>query len=47
MQTEGQSAWKKAQNSLNDKLGLETVAILHEILDSGIQCLDDNVSSEG
>ncbi|MDR6711073.1 DNA-binding MarR family transcriptional regulator [Pseudomonas hunanensis] len=45
-QAEGQTAWKKAQNALNDTLGLETVATLHEILDAGIQCLDDGGVSE-
>ncbi len=42
-QAQGQRAWKKAQGALNEKLGLETVATLHAILDAGIKCLDDEV----
>lgn len=44
-QAEGQRAWKQAQDALNDKLGLETVATLHDILNAGIQCLDDGIDS--
>ncbi|TAM11569.1 MAG: MarR family transcriptional regulator [Nevskiaceae bacterium] len=40
--TEGQRAWKKAQVSLNEKLGLERVVALHELLDTCIDCLDDD-----
>lgn len=45
-QAEGQQAWKKAQDALNDKLGLEAVVNLHEMLDAGIHCLDDDENSE-
>lgn len=44
-QAEGQRAWKKAQDALNDKLGFEAVKTLHAILDAGIQCLDDGIGS--
>lgn len=39
---EGQRAWKEAQVALNEKLGIERVAMLHELLDACIECLDDN-----
>lgn len=39
---EGQRAWKEAQVALNEKLGIERVAMLHQLLDACIECLDDN-----
>lgn len=39
---EGQRAWKEAQMALNERLGIERVAVLHELLDACIECLDDN-----
>lgn len=40
---EGQHAWKLAQQALNERLGPERVAALHELLDKCIECLDDNL----
>lgn len=40
--TEGQRAWKEAQLALNERLGVERVAALHELLDACIGCLDDD-----
>jgi DNA-binding MarR family transcriptional regulator len=37
---EGQHAWKAAQTALNERLGVERVAALHELLDACIECLD-------
>jgi DNA-binding MarR family transcriptional regulator len=42
---EGQSAWKEAQVALNKWLGIERVAALHELLDTCIECLDDDPES--
>jgi len=39
---EAQQAWKAAQLALNEQLGLERVSALHELLDSCIECLDDD-----
>ncbi|HMN82138.1 MAG TPA: MarR family winged helix-turn-helix transcriptional regulator [Burkholderiaceae bacterium] len=39
---EGQRAWKAAQTALNERLGVERVAALHELLDACIECLDDD-----
>lgn len=41
-QAEGQRAWKAAQVALNERLGIERVAALHELLDAYIDCLDDD-----
>jgi len=41
-QAEGQRAWKEAQLALNERLGVERVATLHELLDACIECLDDD-----
>jgi DNA-binding MarR family transcriptional regulator len=41
-QAEGQRAWKEAQLALNERLGVECVATLHELLDTCIECLDDD-----
>lgn len=38
---EGQRAWKAAQMALNERLGVERVAALHELLDACIECLND------
>ena len=43
---EGLSAWKKAQVALNERLGIDRVAALHELLDTCIECLDDAFESE-
>jgi DNA-binding MarR family transcriptional regulator len=40
-QADGQRAWKSAQVALNEQLGTQRVAALHELLDSCIGCLDD------
>lgn len=40
--TEAQHAWKAAQAALNERLGVERVAALHELLDACIECLDDD-----
>jgi len=42
---EGQRAWKEAQAALNERLGIERVAALHELLEACIDCLDDDVES--
>jgi DNA-binding MarR family transcriptional regulator len=42
-QTEGQRAWKVAQLALNERLGVERVGALHELLDACIECLDDDL----
>jgi len=39
--TEGQRAWKSAQTSLNQKLGLQQVAALHTLLDASMAALDE------
>ncbi len=44
---EGQRAWKAAQLALNERLGVERVAALHELLDSCIERLDDYAASSG
>lgn len=44
-QAEGQRAWKTAQLALNERLGIERVAALHELLDACIECLDDDPES--
>jgi DNA-binding MarR family transcriptional regulator len=41
-QAEGQLAWKEAQLALNERLGVERVAALHELLDACIVRLDDD-----
>ncbi|GGX80443.1 MarR family transcriptional regulator [Pseudoduganella dura] len=41
-QAEGQRAWKTAQMALNKHLGVERVAVLHDLLDTCIEFLDDN-----
>ncbi|MFU5804174.1 MarR family winged helix-turn-helix transcriptional regulator [Pseudomonas aeruginosa] len=44
-QAEGQRAWKAAQLVLNERLGIERVAAMHELLDACIECLDDDPQS--
>lgn len=41
-QAEGQRAWKTAQTALNERLGVERVAALHDLLDTCIEFLDSN-----
>lgn len=43
---EGQRAWKKAQLALNDRLGVERVAALHDLLDASVACFDDDAAAE-
>jgi DNA-binding MarR family transcriptional regulator len=40
--SEARRAWKEAQKALNEQLGIERVAALHELLDSCIECLGDD-----
>lgn len=40
MRAKGQIAWKDAQISLNERLGVERVRAIHELLDSSIAILD-------
>lgn len=42
---EGQHAWKAAQTALNERLGKERVAALHELLDACIECLNDDADA--
>ena len=42
---EGQRAWKEAQAALNELLGIDRVAALHELLDACIECLDHDAES--
>jgi len=42
---EGQRAWKQAQAALNERLGAQRVAALHELLDSCIECLENDPES--
>lgn len=42
---EGKRAWKLAQLALNERLGVESVAALHELLDAGIACFDDDAAA--
>ena len=44
-QAEGQRAWKAAQLALNERLGIERVVALHELLHACIECLDDDPES--
>ncbi len=41
-QAEGQRAWKAAQTALNERLGVERVAALHDLLDTCIEYLDSS-----
>lgn len=41
IRAEGQRAWKAAQLALNERLGMEHVLALHELLDSCIASLDE------
>ncbi|MFT4194537.1 MarR family winged helix-turn-helix transcriptional regulator [Ottowia sp.] len=42
---EGQRAWKAAQVALNERLGIDRVAALHELLDACMACIDDDAES--
>lgn len=42
LRTEAQRAWKAAQTALNQRLGLEQVAALHDLLDASIGILDES-----
>ena len=46
LRTEAQRAWKRAQLSLNERLGDERVARLHALLDECMALLDDAESPE-
>ncbi len=41
-QAEGQRAWQTAQTGLNERLGAERVAALHDLLDTCIESLDSD-----
>lgn len=41
-QAEGQRAWQTAQTALNERLGVERVAALHDLLDTCIESLDSH-----
>jgi DNA-binding MarR family transcriptional regulator len=44
IRAEGQRAWKAAQLALNERLGMEHVLALHDLLDSCIASLDEESS---
>ena len=44
VRAEGQRAWKAAQLPLNERLGMESVLALHDLLDSCIASLDEETS---
>ena len=44
---EGERAWKRAQVALNELLGPERIAALHDLIDECIECLDDGSSELG
>lgn len=41
LRAEAQRAWKRAQVGLNERLGAERVAALHQLLDDLVACLED------
>lgn len=41
LRAQAQRAWKAAQTALNERLGLEQVTALHELLDASIAILDE------
>lgn len=41
LRAQAQRAWKTAQTALNERLGLEQVTALHELLDASIAILDE------
>ena len=45
-QAQAQQAWKAAQLALNEQLGTERVAALHDLLDSCIGCLGGDEGSD-
>lgn len=42
MRAKGQRAWKEAQHTLNDLLGLQQVSALHDLLDASIAVLGES-----
>lgn len=44
--SEGQRAWKQAQLALNERLGIQRVAALHELLDVCITCFADDAAED-
>lgn len=44
IRSQGQRAWKAAQLALNERLGIEKVMALHDLLDTCIASLDDESS---
>lgn len=44
IRAEGQRAWKAAQLALNERLGMECVLALHDLLDTCIASLDEETS---
>ena len=45
-QAEAQRAWKTAQVALNERLGVERVAALHDLLDTCIEFFDSNADEQ-
>lgn len=45
IRAQGQLAWKAAQLALNERLGIERVLGLHDLLDTCIACLDEETSN--
>ena len=45
IRAQGQLAWKAAQLALNERLGIERVLALHDLLDTCITCLDEQASN--
>ncbi|WP_345798578.1 MarR family winged helix-turn-helix transcriptional regulator [Castellaniella sp. MT123] len=43
--SETRHVWKEAQVALNERLGVERIAALHDLLDACIKCLDDDPDS--
>lgn len=44
IRVEGQRAWKAAQLALNERLGMERILAVHDLLDSCIASLDEETS---
>lgn len=44
IRADGQRAWKSAQLALNERLGMEQVLALHDLLDTCIASLDEETS---
>lgn len=45
IRAQGQIAWKAAQLALNERLGIERVLALHDLLDTCITCLDEETNN--